>query len=335
MAPPALASLFASLLAFPLAPLTPCLPLGSTTRPPRPRAPPLLALHASSPVAQLLSLVAPTDVGIECSEATRAEIDALIRSLEESWAGTDAFSPPMAPLLLRNAEVCYVGQRASAASNAAGGKYRGRVGRLLFRTEALFQHVLPHALAVNAVHFRLLGLLEGKAILRGAWRRADADERAALRRGGGPPLSENAIAVDFEPPRLALGRAGRLLLLQLGPASKVALDVTFLDETIRICRGASSGVPFVFRADTCEEGGRLHAAAEEWRQCMRPPTPRAPFAGALLAAAAGSGAGLLRPLVPRWGGLLLVAAAVAALRSTGGIVVEKPESRRLSSPRTN
>lgn len=115
------------------------------------------------------------------------------------------------------------------------------------------------------------------------------------------------------------------------PSARLAaqLDTTYLDDTIRICRGAGSGVPFVFRADSCAEGAPLQAAADEWRTCFdRPPLRKLPLATAVLAAAAGSGVGLLRPLVPRWCGLLLAAAAAALLRSTGGIVVETREGEK-------
>ena len=112
---------------------------------------------AADTVSKLLALVEPTDRGIAASDSTRAEASSLISALEESWAGTDAFA---SPFLLRNTEVVYVGQSSSKGSNAAGGKYRGRIGRALFRTDALFQHVLDDV-AVNVVQFRLLGLVPG------------------------------------------------------------------------------------------------------------------------------------------------------------------------------
>ncbi|EOD06669.1 hypothetical protein EMIHUDRAFT_229256 [Emiliania huxleyi CCMP1516] len=232
-----------------------------------------IATSTADTVSKLLALVEPTDRGIAASDSTRAEASSLISALEESWAGTDAFA---SPYLLRNTEVVYVGQSSSKGSNAAGGKYRGRIGRALFRTDALFQHVLDDV-AVNVVQFRLLGLVPGQAILRGAWRRdeetlftvrrceealftagawrrdLDQPELASLRRNSSRPLSPNTIAVAFEAPRVSLfGREGRFVNLQLGrgpgraargghannePPSSVGLDVTYLDERVRICRG--------------------------------------------------------------------------------------------------
>jgi hypothetical protein len=42
------------------------------------------------------------------------------------------------------------------------------------------------------------------------------------------------VAVDFAPPRVSFGRAGRLLILQLGPTSRVGLDTTHLSVTLTL-----------------------------------------------------------------------------------------------------
>lgn len=116
---------------------------------------------------RLLELIENTDRGIGASSELRAEIGAVISGLESSWEGTDAFAEPARSQLLRRCEVAYVGQASSKAANAAGGKYRGRLGRVLFRTEALFQHVLPGDVAVNVIQFKLFGLIPGAAVLPG------------------------------------------------------------------------------------------------------------------------------------------------------------------------
>ena len=163
----------------------------------------------------------------------------MIEELEASWAGSDISSDEQRALLLRECEVVYVSQSSSVRANAAGGKYRGRVGRLLFRTEHLFQHVLPPAepesadlpsppSAVNVIQFKLLGLFAGAAVLAGRWRRADgAAELAQLRGNSTRELSPtNTVCVDFEPPRVFFGREGGAVALSIGPSSKVGLDIT-------------------------------------------------------------------------------------------------------------
>lgn len=268
---------------------------------------------------QLIGLIDGTDRGLSAPDATRQAISGLIEELEEGWRGTDAFSSPW---LLQRTEVVYVGQSSSAKANAAGGKYRGRIGRLLFRTTALFQHVLPDSVAVNVIQFKLLGIAPGAAVLPGQWAVASAEEREALRRNSSRTLSANTVTVDFEPPRVCFGRTGQLLTLRMGPTSRVGLDVTFLSERLRICRGAGSGVPFVFRADTCEAGAPLEDASRQWSACVgRAPLGKRPLVATAAMSAAAVASGALP--APRWAAVPLAAAAAGLLRSTGGIVVPR------------
>jgi len=85
------------------------------------------------------------------------------------------------------------------------------VQHLLFsQPELQMARLAAGGLAVNVVAFRMLGLLPGLAILSGKWRRANAQERQKLKRKSTRQLSTNTVAVDFEPPRLAL-MGGKLL----------------------------------------------------------------------------------------------------------------------------
>ena len=99
---------------------------------------PILSAAAPALSGQLLDLVAPTDRGVAAKPELRKEIDGIIKTLEDSWVGQDANSPSQRDNLLRRTEVVYVGQSSSVKANAAGGKYRGRVGRTIFRTDTLF-----------------------------------------------------------------------------------------------------------------------------------------------------------------------------------------------------
>ena len=160
--------------------------------------------------AKLLELIGPTDRGVDASDALRAEIGGVIEALEASWRGADAFSDAQLPNLQRRAEVIYVGQSSSKKANAAGGQFRGRLGRLLFRTEALFQHVLAPDLAVNVINFKLFGLFDGAAVLAGRWSRPSAARRLELARGAPRPLSVGTVLVEFDAPRVAFGRVSRV-----------------------------------------------------------------------------------------------------------------------------
>ena len=295
-------------------------------------------MDTSDAANRLLALVEPTDRGVEASPQLRDEIGSLIDALELSYRGVDAFSQP--EYLFRRTEVVYVGQARSDKANAAGGKYRGKVGRALFKTDALFQHVLEGASApaVNVINFKLLGLLSGAAVMPGSWRRVVGDEltklqaRAQSRNAARPPMTDNVIAVDFSAPRLSFPRNGALTV-QFGPASNVRLEVTYLDERIRICRGGENGTPFVFRADTCAAGAPLAAASQMWERTLaRRPLGKRSLIPLLITAAALSwtgaarGGGGLRAGAMRTVAVGLAAAAAAIARSTGGIVVEQRQA---------
>ena len=178
-------------------------------------------------VDQLLDVVSKTDRGVRAKEGTRNIIDGLIARLERSYKGTDASETP--EWLYRDSEVVYVGQRSSKRANAAGGRFRGRVGRLLFRTTALYQHIQKDGdglRAVNANRFRFLGLLPGCAVLRGVAEKENDLE--ALSAKFDRTLSENTLRASFERPKIAFGP----LVCEAGPASVVRLDTTYLDDRV-------------------------------------------------------------------------------------------------------
>merc|ERR1719217_1860959 len=107
------------------------------------------------------------------------------------------------------------------------------------------------------IMFRFLGVIPGATILRGDVDVLDHDAIAKLERRYNTSLTPNCVSAKFDPPRVALGRVARgrggLLNLRVGPASAVQLDTTYLDERIRISRGASRGTPFVFAATEAKE----------------------------------------------------------------------------------
>ena len=183
-------------------------------------------------VDQLLDVVSKTDRGVRAKEGTRTIIDGLIARLERSYKGTDASETP--EWLYRDSEVVYVGQRSSKRANAAGGRFRGRIGRLLFRTTALYQHIQKDGeslRAVNANRFRFLGLLPGCAVLRGSAEKENDLE--ALSAKFDRTLSENTLRASFERPKIAFGP----LVFEAGPASVVRLDTTYLDDRVWPPRG--------------------------------------------------------------------------------------------------
>ena len=257
-APPLLLSVASASLVLPRAPpRSP--PLGLTTvtaltaeqlRAPPPR----LSAATVTEEDRLLALVAPTDAGVAATDEQRTEIAALIEQLEAGWRGTDCFA--YESQLLQRTQVVYVGQSSSKKANAAGGRYRGRIGH--FRTDYLLQHVLPDA-AVNVIAFRLFGLIPGAAVLKGTWSKDFS--------------VPSTVLVSFDPPRLAFGRRGGALPAA-GPKTSVGLE-SCLSPRMRICRGATSRTAFVFDASSCA-GGALEVASQEWSDVVaRQPLGRA------------------------------------------------------------
>lgn len=154
------------------------------------------------------------------------------------------------------------------------------------------------ALAVNLLHFRLLGLLPGCAVLSGTVERLTDENKSTQRQVASQlrfpsrllfitkfseegnlfffffltsynrTVGPGAVVANFERPRLVIGptmlpvpvfRAGPTSSVRrtwnsnaLFPCHKlrvllqVCLDTTYLGPRLRISRGASSGVPFLF-----------------------------------------------------------------------------------------
>lgn len=158
-----------------------------------------------------------TSTAVTCfaGEATKL-MPLIVRKLPSRMSQIDSGS------LLANRLTCLGGMGVVTCTCTIRREHRGRrLGRALFRTEALFQHVLSPDVAVNVIRFRLFGLIPGQAVLLGAWRRSlDSAELLSLQRNGSRTLSPNTIAVDFESPRVQLGG---VLNMQFGPSSRVGV----------------------------------------------------------------------------------------------------------------
>ena len=202
----------------------------------------------------------------------------------------------------------------------AGGRFRGRIGRALFRTTAVMQTISPEGNAVvNEVRFKLFGLLPGRVSLTGAFSKLDAESR--LESDGTMVFADepDVLRVDFAKPVI---EAPGGLRVRIGPPSSVVLQTTYLDERIRLGKGGRGSI-FVFerlgdgeqRADgEGAPGGAPVAAAGA----------AALAAGLLLALARGA-----RPPMPSAvaAALALAVAAVGSVLFRGGIVTDRRAPR--------
>ncbi|KAG2491387.1 hypothetical protein HYH03_010178 [Edaphochlamys debaryana] len=191
---------------------------------------------ATAIVDRILESIRDTDSGAAISPEKRAEVDELLEQLEQIGAAQQP-RPLDNPLLWGNYNVAYTSSGKGQYGEPAGGRFRGRVGKALFRTAGLFQSVLQPDIATNKVEFKLFGFIPGFVGLRGKVL-PEGDEG-------------DTVQVLFEPPVLTIGEG---LHLRIGRTSSVVLSTTYLDERVRLGKG-SRGSLFVFT-----RGGAADAA---------------------------------------------------------------------------
>lgn len=177
--------------------------------------------------------------------------------------------------------------------------------------------------AVNVISLEALwALIRVTVILRGDAIRVSLDERNKNK----IPLSNLAVRVLFDAPRIIFGRRGRIANLNIGPSSNVVLDSTYVDDRVRIGMGGTSGSRFVFArcADDDTEANEFQALL------LRRPMRRSRAFSTLFAAA---GIGLYSAAYHRT--LRILGCSISALAaliglglvfSSGGIERESPSS---------
>jgi hypothetical protein len=204
-----------------------------------------MSIRADVLVDDLLQRISRTDGGPSTTPAERGIIDETVLSL---CALGMRQKPLEDPSLFDCYSVAYTssGAQQDPRGVPAGGRFRGRIGRLFFLSRGLFQHVIAPSTVVNLVCFKLFGVLCGAVGLRGKLTPlADAGD-----------FGPNGIRVDFEPPRISFGG----LVFQFGPPSEVQLKTTYLDDRIRIGIG-SRGSLFVFTRGGAARG----EVSQEWK----------------------------------------------------------------------
>lgn len=172
------------------------------------RAPPEL-------VDSILSKVKGTDRGVLLPEEGHQEVaDAALQ------LGKYCIDEPVkSPLIFGEWEVVYC-----SVPTSPGGIYRTPLGRLVFKTDDMVQVVEAPDIVRNKVTFSIFGL-DGAVSLKGKLN----------------VLDSKWIQVIFEPPELKVGSLG----FQYGGESEVKLEITYVDEKIRLGKG-SRGSLFVF-----------------------------------------------------------------------------------------
>lgn len=269
------------------------------------------------------------------------EIAASVKEFIQSNLYSESKPPLEDPLLYGNYEVTYVGQGSAQKGNPAGGRFRGRLGQLIYQNEGLYQHILPPAttatststpsgpMVVNYIKGKLLNCIPLAVLLVGYASALSRDEIAKLNDRVSPEalkLSMNGVVqANFRPPILSIGTGTLQLTLQSGPPSSVVLDTPFVDPFLRTGVG-SRGSLFLFRRIVDSDELRR---SEGWREVVS----RAPLStksiGKLVIAAGtvlGARSLLLVKKVSKELALpcMLLALGLGIWTSPGGIIDDSP-----------
>lgn len=201
-------------------------------------------MTARETVDTILSKIANTDAGSDLGPEEKEAVDAMIEGLEKDYL-SNPLRPLDDPTIFDNYEVSYVSSGGKQEGNPAGGRWRGALGKYIFRTTGLYQNLLKDNLVVNIVGFRFLSLLQGLVVLKGTFAAIDRPD---------------FVRATFERPRLCLKFLGLKAAFDIGPTSAVELDCAYLDDRIRLGRG-SRGSRFVFERTQDE-------AATAWEEVV-------------------------------------------------------------------
>ncbi|KMT17740.1 hypothetical protein BVRB_2g034920 [Beta vulgaris subsp. vulgaris] len=171
---------------------------------------------AADLVSSILSKVTQTDRGVLLTREDHKAVGEIAEELQKYCVD----APVKCPLIFGEWDVVYCSNPTSP-----GGGYRSAIGRLVFKTNEMIQTVEAPDTVGNKVSFSAFGFLEGEVSLKGKL----------------IPLDEKWIQVIFEAPKLKVGGQE----FQYGGQSEVKLQITYIDEKVRLGKG-SRGSLFVF-----------------------------------------------------------------------------------------
>ena len=205
-------------------------------------------------VDEVLNAIEGTDSGRKMSPEQRDATDANLAELE-SIGKTQVPNSLADPLIFGDYDVTYVSTGRRQIGNPAGGRFRGGLGAMLFRTIGLEQNLYEPNVVVNRVAFLVFGLIPGEVVLNGTFAALTAELAEKNEKGEVNPFGIDdgqTVRAFFDPPRITLGG---LPSFGIGPKSSVVLSTTYLDERVRLGRG-SRGSLFVFTRKSEDQAAR-------------------------------------------------------------------------------
>ena len=127
---------------------------------------------ADAIVDRVLDAIADTDSGRDVTDAVREAVDADIVALAKIASdanGGDGARTLTDPRVYGDYDVSYVSTGRAQIGNPAGGRFRGGIGAMLFRTIGLEQNLYEPNVVVNRVAFLVFGLIPGEVVLDGTF----------------------------------------------------------------------------------------------------------------------------------------------------------------------
>nr|XP_029122194.1 probable plastid-lipid-associated protein 8, chloroplastic [Elaeis guineensis] len=165
---------------------------------------------------QMDCIVKGTDGGVLLTKDGHKEVADVALQLEKYCVD----EPVKCPLIFGEWDVVYCSRPTSP-----GGGYRSAFGRLVFKTNEMVQVVEAPDTVRNMVSFSAFGFLDGEVSLKGKLK----------------VLDDKWIQVIFLPPKLKIGSLG----FQYGGESEVKLQITYIDEKLRLGKGSRGTDPNV------------------------------------------------------------------------------------------
>jgi hypothetical protein len=213
----------------------------------------------------LLSEIESTERGVTATPDKKVIIDKYIKELSESYS-TCALEDNN---LFGYYNVSYVGTGKSQYGNPAGGSFRGIIGRILYKNEGLFQHLIKendgNITVVNYVYGKLFRIIPLGVILKGIVKKLSESMRLDLVQQYGTVLSPGGtVMAMFDSPKLVIGDMSskiRGFSINLGPKSSVVLDTPYVSNNVRLGVG-SRGSVFVFQKTNVP-------MADKWRDAYK------------------------------------------------------------------